>query len=385
MKIALIWPEGVPLGAISFRFEHYLEGFRRLGHEAVMVAPTGTEEGFPHPVETAGDGDLERATFWSGLGVEVAVVLTWHRFSPLLGALQAAGVQVVAISDSDGLVGLRVHPWKVLERMLVYRRGLRPRLGCIKYWLGRYFTDGFTGAREDREFLASTRLSDAIVFGSTQAIHAFRRFLRFHGADEEFRHRLRVVPYAVPESFCTLPLTARRRPRFAALARWSDPQKHAELLAGALRIFLHRHSEAEIELFGRDGEPFFGPLAASFPGVQLRGPQPPPVVQESLASCRSVVFSSRWETGPHAATEALALGATVVGAPIPNLVGITDGGRFGTVAAAHRPRALAEALEQEWQLWERGERDPLAIAAHWRRQVRPESVCRQLLAALKPH
>ena len=384
MKILLPWLAETPLHAISFRFEHYLEGFRALGHEPCLVTREGLASDFPLPALEVPMAYLRSPDFWRSQGAEVAVTLSWHRHSAELEALREGGLQVVAITDSDGLVGLRTHPAMTLERMLVYRRGLRPRLGCIKYWIGRYLTDGLTGQREDLEYLASTRASDAVVLGSQPAIQAFRRFLRFHRAEDELAPRLREVPYAVPETFCTAPLPPTRRPAFVALARWSDPQKNAGLLAQALELFLPHHPEAEVEFFGLDAEPFFGSLAQRYPKVRLLGGQPPPRVLESLGSCRAVIFASRWETGPHAATEALALGASLVGTPIPNLVGLTQGGHFGTVATAHRPRALAEALTREWRVWEEGERDPLAIAEHWRPRLHPASICQQLLDTLQP-
>ena len=382
MKVALVWPEDVPLAAISFRFEHYLTGFRTLGHEVILVAGKGLGQDFPHPITEAEPEDFVAPDFWRQLALDVAIVLTWHRFSALLGTFRGVGTQVVAISDSDGLVGLRSHPWMVFQRMWFYQRTLRDRLRCLHYFLDRYFNDGRRGAPEDREFLASTHNSDAVVFGSEPAVDAFRDFLRFHGEEEALAHRLRVVPYAVPEAFVRHPIPERKEPSLVALARWSDPQKNAGLLAQALGRFLPHHPEAEVEIFGRDGEPFFADLADRFPNFHLRGPQPPPRVLESLLKCRIVLFSSRWETGPHAATEALALGATLVSTPFPNAVGLAADGRFGTVARQHRARSLAEALQEEWTQWEDGQRNPQDIAEYWRPRLSPEIICRQLLEAL---
>lgn len=382
MKIAFVWNAEPRLAALSFRFEHYLAGFEQLGHEALMVCEERAAEGVDYAVETVPTRrHLRDGALWERLQLDVAVVITWHRMARLLEAIRSAGTRVIAISDSDGLVGLRAHPWMTLMRMIVYKRSLRSRLGCVKYWLGRYLFDGLTGAREDRAFLASTRASDVVIFGSAPAADAFRHFLRFHG-EEALGERLAVVPYAVPEMFCDLPLPAAKEDRIMALGRWSDPQKDSGLLATALARYLEAGRPTRVAILGFDAEPWFGQLAARFPAVELLGPQPPDVVTRTLSTCRAIVFASRWETGPHAATEALALGTTLVGAPIPNLLGMAEDGRFGTVAQRRSPRALAAALEAEMAAWDAGRRDHQAIADHWRQRLRPASICSQLLAAL---
>ena len=135
-------------------------------------------------------------------------------------------------------------------------------------------------------------------------------------------------------------------------------------------------------LFGAEPESAFGALARREPRLRLAGIQEPHVVAETLAASRVALFASRWETGPHAATEALALGATLVSAPMPNLAGMIESGRFGTLAASRKPAALANALADELAAWDGGRRDPQAIATHWRARLSPAAVSRQLLATL---
>ena len=126
--------------------------------------------------------------------------------------------------------------------------------------------------------------------------------------------------------------------------------------------------------------------AASAPasafGLRLAGIQEPHVVAETLAGSRAALFSSRWETGPHVATEALALGATLVSVPMPNLEGMIDGGRFGTLAGRRSPEALAGALAAELAAWDAGRRDASAIASYGRARFSPVAVARTLLETL---
>jgi glycosyltransferase involved in cell wall biosynthesis len=221
------------------------------------------------------------------------------------------------------------------------------------------------------------------VLGSTPAIACFARFLRQQRAGNLVA-RLREVPFAVPESFCTRPLAeiGARVDRVVAIGRWSDPQKDAALLAAALARFFLRRRATEVILVGADAEGAFGELARREPRLRLAGIQEPHVVEELLAQSRAALFSSRWETGPHVATEALALGATLVSVPMPNLEGMIDGGRFGTLARNRSPEALAGALAAELDAWDAGRRDSAAIAAHGRARFSPAAVARALLETL---
>ncbi len=383
MKIALVWNHPQRLNELSFRFGLYVQGFRALGHEATVVCPRGCAAEVAYPLEVASSpGALEDAAFWRHLGADVALAITYHRKSAMLAAIQRAGIRTLALSDSDGQVGLRAHPGITLARMWHYQPNWRRRLGCLKYFLGRYFFDGRRGQPEDEELLASTRHSDAVLFHSQPAIDCFRRFLRFHG-EESLAERCRSAPFAVPAAFSQHPLPATKDDLVVAIGRWSDPQKDAPLLARAMGIALRRRPSTRLEIFGHDAEPFFADLAQRHASVVLRGAQPLEYIRQTLGRARSVIFASRWETGPHVATEALSLGATLVGAPIPNLVGLTADGAFGTVAADRRPKSLALAFDEEMQAWDAGRRRGLDIAAHWRPRLTPSSVCRQYLQALE--
>ena len=386
MNIALVWnPDrrdaDRPVTALSFRFELYVEGMRQLGHDPVVVCPHGCRAEAPYPLECGTADELESPAFWRALGVEVAIVITHHRRVATLEALRGAGVRVVALADSDGRVGFHTHPWAHLERTLVYLEGWRARLGALKYFGGRWIRDRRQD-EETREMIASTRASDAIVFHGQQAIGHFRAMLRRQAVESELADRLRAVPFAVSPRLCDAPIPGARDDRVIAVGRWSDPQKDTPLLRQALARILPRRRSTVFRIYGRDAESAFGPLARRYANLELMGFCPPEDLHRDMASSRLVLFSSRWETGPHAATEALALGTTLVGPPLPNLVDLVEDGHGGTLARDRRPRSLAAALEHELGRWDAGERDPVALAERWRSRLRPEAVCRKLLESV---
>jgi glycosyltransferase involved in cell wall biosynthesis len=264
---------------------------------------------------------------------------------------------------------------------MVYQEGLAGRLKCLKYWLGRVLRETARGSAEDREAVASTRASDAVVFGHGQGRRNFRRFLARSGVPE-LGERLAVVPFAIGASFLDCPVPVAKDDLVVAIGRWDDPQKHPARLAAALARFLAGRAGTEVVVFGRGSERF-APVARRFPALSIAGVQPQDAVARALARARSIVFSSRWEGSPHAALEALALGATLVGPPIASLASWTEDGRYGTVARSRRASSLARALSGELAAWDEGTREPREIARQWRARLAPEVVCRRLLEALR--
>jgi glycosyltransferase involved in cell wall biosynthesis len=381
MKIALVWNGPVALDRISFRHENYLAGWSALGHESFLVTAAELAGTFGGRMQlVARREDLEQVETWRAIGADVAVGVTWHRMSAMLAAIRAAGTRVVAIADSDGQVGFAAHPRISWLRIGAYEKSLAGRLRALRYFGRRFAASVLRRDPEELEFVASTRACDRVVLGSAPAIACFARFLRQQLAGELVA-RLREVPFAVPEEFCTRPLGT-KTDRVVAIGRWSDPQKDAPLLAAALELFFARHRDTEVVVFGAGAEAAFGDLARRESRLQLAGIQEPEVVAATLAESRAAIFSSRWETGPHVATEALALGATLVSAPMPNLEGMIAGGRFGTLAARRTPAALADALAGELAAWDAGLRHPREIAAHGRGRFSPAAVARALLETL---
>jgi glycosyltransferase involved in cell wall biosynthesis len=95
-----------------------------------------------------------------------------------------------------------------------------------------------------------------------------------------------------------------------------------------------------------------------------------------MRTSRVLLVSSRWESGPIVAFEALCSGTTVVGpAWVPACRWLApDAGRCFTRRSA---TALGAAVVSELQAWDAGHRDPAAVAARWRPWFDPAEVCRR--------
>ncbi len=386
MRIAVVWNHGTPLSQCSFRFEEYIRGLEQLGHEAFVVCPQLSDDGFPVPTFSPPLGEgLANREFWLDLKVEAAIVPSFHQMSHLLDLLVGIGVRTIALGDSDGQMGLRAFPLATMKRMVYAgvsdRRHRRRQLAKLAL---RYLCSFQRRDPLDAEFLRSARFSDVLILGNAESRDHFRRFLRKAGAGDD-ADRVHVAPLAINRVFCEFSDLDRERRGLVAIGRWDDPQKNAPLLARALRRYLDGagdESDAPVHIFGAGGEEHFRDLCGRYPNVIHHGPQHPPVLAEALAGSRSIVFSSRWEGSPHAGCEALSMGATIVGTPIPSLRSWSEDGAYGRVASAHRAGPLARAIADEQAAWRRGERDPASIAAVWRERSGGRGVCEAMLAAL---
>jgi len=379
MRIAIVWNYPSRLSECSFRFEQYVEGFQSLGYEAVIVCTVAAAQGFAAPFHLCKTrADFADTAFWREVGADVALIVTWHRMSDVLAAIGKAGTAVIAFADTDGQVSHRLFP-RAMLRQALFRQKTK-RLKAFLHWLRRYAREWGGASTQDVERLQSTRHSDALVFGHGEGKRHFERILRRYGA-ESLSSKVVVTPFTIGRSYFTCPVPTEKDDCIVAIGRWGDPQKNAPLLARALSLFLEKRPQTHIVLFGADGASIFRPLVNAYPSVSYRGLAGPDVVAQTLARSRSILFASRWDGCPHAALEALAMGATIIGTPLPSLISWCEGGRFGRVSRRHHPQSLVRALRLEMEAWDEGRRDGKAIATTWRSRVEPTEVCRRLLEA----
>jgi glycosyltransferase involved in cell wall biosynthesis len=377
MRVGLIWAAPAPLTRITVRYERYLRGFRALGHDPVTVCFAAAAEGYAEPVAVApGEAALRDPEFYRPLRLDAAAVITWLGLPEVVGALKRVCPWVVSVADSDGQVSARVHPRATLARCVLQHRGWLTRASAANYWLRRYL---FGAGRLERDLLDSAERADLVAINSPQARGHLTAFFRHHGRPE-LAARVAVVPYPVDECYLSGEVSAARERRVVAVGRWDDPQKDAPLLAAAVERVRAADPAVGFDLIGPGGDDAFDRLCRRHPRVVYHGRLAPAAVAALLRNARSLLLSSRWESGPIVANEALSLGCTLIGpAEIPTLREFCEGGRYGTACRVRSATSLAAAALAEVRAWDDGRRDPLAVAAAWRPRFDPQAVCRQLL------
>jgi glycosyltransferase involved in cell wall biosynthesis len=380
MKVLLVFLNDVwNLSTDSLSYAVYAQGFRSLGLDVSAVCLPGRQIGYEDAVTVSnGEDDFRDVEYWRSLHADIAIVVTWLKRGEELSALRAAGLKVVNLSDSDGFATAWSHPDEWLKRMTIYQHSPQMKLRAAVFWLRRYLFP-----RNDIDAVGlNLRNSDSIILHSDAAVANLRRFSdRF---PKEFSaQKFHVVPYPVNDMFCELDPTARfREDRIVAVGRWDDPQKDARLLVRTLERFAKQRDKTRVAIIGRGGDSFFVPLTVQCPQIQYLGTRTQTELRDLYLSSRAILFTSRWETGPIAAGEALASGCTLIGAPLMNFLTYHLAGPFGRCSPDRSAVLLAEAIDTEMQAWDRGERLPNEIAGYWRARLNATTVCRQLLATI---
>jgi glycosyltransferase involved in cell wall biosynthesis len=376
MRIAVVYPGEVPLAKCTIDLGLVVLGFSRLGHEAFAVCAAGCEEGFAHPVRVARNrAELGSQDFWQSHGIDLAVVLSWLGMPDVVTALKAAGALVLSKGDSDGYHGVRIYPWESFQRTVYPVSGAVMRFRKVLFWLKRYV---YLYRAEDLQPLTSLEHADVATLETEAARRNFARFLDRYGRGDLVR-KIHVIPNPVADAFLTQELPRSRRREIVAVGRWDDPQKDCPLLVEVLGRFLREDRSATVTVVGRDGERWLRPLMAGESRCRYLGAVAHHAMPALLAGARVMVFSSRWEGCPVAATEALASGCTIVGPPLPAFEGLTAAGEFGSLSRSRSASDLAAALGLEIRRWDDGERDAQAVAASWRARLAPTAVCAAML------
>ena len=375
-RVAMIWAANRPLVNITVRYERYARGFQALGWEPITVCLPGAAEGYTESVVLApSEADLRDPAFYRSLRIDAAVVITWLGIPDVVAAAKAACPWVVSIADSDGKVGVRVHPRSTFLRMTAQHRKFGLSLRAAKYWLQLYFA----GPEElDKPVLDSASHADRIDVGSLASAGHLRAFFDSYRRPD-LAAKVAVVPYPIDECYIASPISSGRPARIVAIGRWDDPQKNAGLLRRAIGRHCEAGGQTEFLLIGPSGDLWFASLARRWLRVRYLGLQGPEAISEHLRSSRAILLPSRWEGSPIVLNEALASGCTVIGTDaVPAVVSACDQG-YGTMATGGSASSLAAAIDAEMAAWDRGDRDPAAISAHWQHRLHPATICGQLL------
>lgn len=372
-RVALVWVPAEPLRAITVRYERYARGFRRLGGEPITVCLPAAADGYAEPVVVApNESALRDPEFFRSLGCEVGVVVTWLGLPDVVRAMKQAIPWVVSVADSDGRIGARAHPSATLAHGFHSQRTPGMKARAVKFWLQQWL---FGGGKLDTDVLESAAAADMVTVTSPLAETHLRRYFGHHRRPE-LATKVAVAPYPVDDDFLSAPVpgAGERENRVVAIGRWDDPQKDAGLLADGIAWAAARSPATEFVIVGRNGEA----VTHRCQRVRDAGVQPPEVIAELMRTSRVLLVSSRWESGPIVAFEAVCSGATVVGPTwVPACQWLApDGGRCFTRRSAS---AVGEAIVAELRAWESGRRDPAAIAVRWRPWFDPTEVCRRML------
>ena len=372
----MCWNNPYPLAAATVRHDHYARGFERLGHEVTLVCLAAAAKGLPrNVVRFPAPDDVRQPGFWRRIRPDVLVMVTWLQLADELAAGRGADCKTVALADSDGQVGFRGHWRHTLYRSVMQHVRLRDRVAAAKFYARRFAQR----SREAAVIIRSIEVSDRVVVNTRVAAANVRRFL-LEEERADLASRVVVVPYPVGEAFTSSPLLEGKRDSVIAVGRWDTRQKNASFLLQSLDRYYGRGGTTETQVFGSGGEVFRSLAERGFP-VVCHGVRSPGAVAAAMAEARALLLTSRWESGPIVAFEALSQGCTLISTDIPNARELVAAGCFGQIA--NSVPAYATAIKEEMKRWSAGDRNPASIAAQWRPLCSIDAVCRQILSTLE--
>jgi len=179
------------------------------------------------------------------------------------------------------------------------------------------------------------------------------------------------------------PAAADRENRIVCVGRWASPQKATPLLVRTLGAALATHPAWQADLYG-SGEDVARSHLKNIPRssaqrVHIHGPKPHVDIVKAFQYSKICLVTSRYESGPISAQEALCLGCTIVGPPdVPSMHDLCQRGN-GSLAQSRSRSDMTTAVHHEVHLWENNRRNPKASSHLARNLYSAKSVCRNIL------
>jgi glycosyltransferase involved in cell wall biosynthesis len=364
----------------SIDFGGYCQALARLGHSPALVCCGNDRPRADFPVVETSLAEMKQPNFWRSLKLEAVIFFNWLRAPRIVRAAKQGGLFVISRGDTDGKGSGRVFPkaaWLAMEasddRMIV-------RLRKAKYLVQRYLK---LSIAEDQDLIRTIELSDAVAIECDEAAKNLRRILAYYKRSD-LGAKIHVIPHSVSDEFLSHEVSAEERSRTIICGgRWNDPQKDPHLLAATLKRLLQRQPELNVVIIGDGPNHLFERLTQEHSRIRWLRQVPREKVPELLSNARIALSSSRWEGYSIFALEALCMGCTLVGPPLPGFISMTEQGRYGTISSRRSPAALTRAAENEIELWDAGSRAPTNISPVWRGRVSNDSVVSNLISLIR--
>lgn len=306
---------------------------------------------------------LESEDWWRSLHLDGLILYSWAapRYRRIARAVHRSGIRLVVHLDSSGNFYNLFPPgtpwWKKLS---IKVRGLG---------------QDFLRARH-------LRYADVITMGSATAEHLRHRL--FYGADIADRCYPMSNPVSPVFRYDGLP----KRRHVLCIGRWDDAyQKRPEFLMETLSLFYAGGGKADTSIYGTLIPSLLQWHASLPPAVQqqvrLIGQVPNEELKTAYQTAQVLLCPSLYEGSLIVGAEALCCGCSIV---VPNrpedlrCVHWYASRNSGTISRQDTPASLANALQQELELWENGQRDPAAIAAAWQSHFHTDRVLKDLFS-----
>lgn len=389
MRVATCTPVDFAADAQFFGRDSGLlcRGFQAAGHDAFVVMPGAVRAGDEPGVVRCAFEELECASWWHSLGVELVVLYAWGdpRYRPVAESIRAAGILLVQSLDTAGLHT----PWGDFTEWLRCLLGMmasefKPQ--NITRLAAKALRDLMPAVYEKKR-LSMIDCSDRVAVVSPPAARSIGTYASTLGYPK-IGSKILVVPH--PVSMAMKPSDDPKLPKVLVVGRWTSEdraQKDPVLTMAVLGRFLEACPEWNAEVVGR-GSTALKKLTQDWSEdasrrLALTEAVPRTELIERYRQSRILLCCSRHESFHISSAEALCCGCSVVVADHPLLAstGWFTTKDSGTLATTRSASALTSALLSETEAWNQGRRNPQRISSGWRELLHADRVAAGILAA----
>ncbi len=324
------------------------DGIRRMGIESkcIMPLPYHEDDQKEHLIRTS-MSNLKSVQWWKDLGIDGLILYSWGmpKYNSIARAIHKAGIRLVIHMDTSGnfdkLLPEQYTPSKAFVKWCTSTVKNFFRAKHLKY------ADAITMARPVAEVISKKRFFDDFVIQKN-------------------------YPWPCPISVDCYYRGTPKHDTIMCIGRWDDSVKRPQFLMSALSNFYLNGGRAITKIYGTISEDITSwhqQLPSSIKEkILLIGYLQNNLLRNELNKAKIVVCTSRSEGCHIASAEGLCCGCSVVVSNRPDplrTVSWYTTKNSGTISEEDTPESLAKALIHELGEWEKGNRDPQAIAEAW--------------------
>lgn len=230
-------------------------------------------------------------------------------------------------------------------------------------------------------------LFGVITVESTYALENTQAWLRRKGLPH-LAERVQLLHHPIPDHFIYDPATDNKANAIIAVAQdWTNPLKGGPLLADVLTRVLEARGDYQAVIVGDASEEIRKRTIKSAPALAPKVSAIAKIdadkTQAFYVNAKILITTSGSESGPLVAYEAACCGCSVVFPPELKHLNAFVEANSGRMAKWRTSRHMAQALLNECNAWDAGQRDPTAISEHWSKQTHTKCCTDQLYKWLK--
>lgn len=361
-KIGLYFPFETNLDLMSVNINVYAKVVEVLGDTPLLIIPKRAETSCPFERL---DCDSNNVGQICGQNLDMIIALTWYLEDSFISEYRACGGKVLTLGDDDGLVDPLAFAFKTLKKFLDKQIGLKNKLKACKHW-AMVFSNRLSGKVP---WINGIKNSDCFTLPNPNCCHNLKTSVK--GISENLQQKIKTLYFPVDDAFYHYPIN-QKKDRIITVSRFGDDdetQKNSNLMEKVVYDFMGRQLGYEWIFIGRNATGRFSKLRGCFPGIKCFDRLDKVEIAKMMAGAKIMLFTSRWEGSPVSANEMLSSGGTIVGPPIPGIIGLTKNNTFGITSKSHSKKSILLSIDKEIKNWNYNRRDPFEIRNYWKKRV----------------